>query len=79
MKVVFFAQSRVAAACPEFHLPVEGSLTPAEFWARLIAVFPDLAPLRKTARLARCETYLSDDERLQPQDEIAVIPAVSGG
>ncbi len=79
MKIVFHAQSRDAAGCAEFDLPAEGDLLPAELWLRLEKRFPRLAPLRKTARLARRETYLGGDEPLHPQDEIAVIPAVSGG
>jgi len=38
----------------------------------LVEMFPGLAVLQKSARIARRETYL-------PDDEIAVIPPVSGG
>jgi len=79
MKVVFYAQSREAAGCAEFDLPEERDLTQPELWAWLIDAFPRLAPLQKTARLARREIYLQGDEVLHAQDEIAVIPAVSGG
>ncbi len=79
MKVIFFAQSRQAAGCAGSQLPAEHPLTANEFWDRLIAAYPGLAPLRKTSRLARNETYLDSDALLHPGDEIAVIPAVSGG
>ncbi len=79
MKVLFFAQSREATGCAEFFLPVQGALNPSEFWTELINRFPALQSLRKSARLARNETYLQTDETLQPGDEIAVIPPVSGG
>jgi molybdopterin converting factor small subunit len=79
MKVLFFAQSRLAAGCEESLLPAERPLTTAEFWDRLVAAHPPLAPLRKTARLARHATYLAPDDLLHPEDEVAIIPAVSGG
>jgi MoaE-MoaD fusion protein len=79
MKVFFFAQSRQAAGCEDYVLEVEKPLTETEFWAVLIAVFPALAPHQKTSRLARGEAYLQRGEHLQPTDEIAVIPPVSGG
>jgi len=79
MKVLFFAQSREAAGCDEFQLEVARPLTESEFWALLVKAFPKLASHQKTARLARHETYLLPHELLQPADELAVIPPVSGG
>lgn len=79
MKVVFFAQSRQAAGRDEWQIEATHAMTIPEFWARLREAFPALAPLEKTARLARRETYLLPGERIEPQDEIAVIPPVSGG
>lgn len=79
MKVLFFAQSRLAAGRSEYELPTRADLSQEEFWRMLIDSFPDLAPHRKTARLARRETYLSVGESIRPGDEIAVLPPVSGG
>ena len=79
MKVLFFAQSREAAGSDRCHLKANFPLTQADFWALLIAACPALAPFEKTARLARNGTYLQSDELLNPDDEIAVIPPVSGG
>jgi molybdopterin converting factor subunit 1 len=79
MKVLFFAQAREAAGCAEGQLKADRPLAVPEFWTRLVADFPRLAPLRKTARLARAEEYLQEGDLLQPGDEIAVIPPVSGG
>lgn len=79
MKVLFFAQSRQLAGCDEAVLNVDGPLTQLEFWARLIKVFPALSVQQPSARLARQESYLQGDEPLYPEDEIAIIPPVSGG
>jgi molybdopterin converting factor subunit 1 len=79
MKVLFFAQSRQAAGCADFVLKTDRPLTQPEFWEMLLRALPGLASQQKTIRLARRETYLQNDELLQPGDEIAVIPPVSGG
>jgi len=79
MRVFFFAQSREAAGCDEYQLEVAKPVAQAEFWRILVAELPKLTSFQKTARLARHETYLHIDELLNPDDEIAVIPPVSGG
>jgi molybdopterin synthase sulfur carrier subunit len=79
MKVLFFAQSRQITGCDNYRLKTDQPVTESEFWTLLVKAFPDLASQQKTARLARQETYLQRDELLQPNDEIAVIPPVSGG
>jgi len=79
MKVLFFAHSRQAAGCADYVLKTDAALTQAQFWTMLIAACPGLAAQQKTARLARKETYLQSGDLLQPDDEIAVIPPVSGG
>lgn len=79
MKVLFFAQSRQAAGRDHCHLKTNLPVTQSDFWTLLIEAFPGLAPHQNTARLARGETYLQNDELLNPDDEIAVIPPVSGG
>jgi molybdopterin converting factor subunit 1 len=79
MKVLFFAQSREAAGRDHINLEIGRPVSQSEFWAALIAALPTLAPHQKTARIARHETYLQPGESLQPTDEIAIIPPVSGG
>ncbi len=79
MKILFFAQARLAAGRGEGELALDRALSIPEFWQRLRQEFPALGPLEKTARLARGEAYLAPGEMLQPADEIAVIPPVSGG
>jgi molybdopterin converting factor subunit 1 len=79
MKVLFFAQSREVAGCDFCDLKTDSPLTQVEFWTKLIEAYPGVDPHRRTARLARNEAYLQSDELLQPDDEIAIIPPVSGG
>jgi len=79
MKVLLFAQSRLAAGTDECILKPDGVVTQAEFWTLLEKTYPALAAHRKSARLARNGAYLEEGEFLHPDDEIAVIPPVSGG
>ena len=79
MKVLFFAQSRQITGRDDYRMSVGQPVTEAEFWTALIASFPGLAVCRKTARLARHESYLQAGDLIQPGDEIAIIPPVSGG
>ncbi len=79
MKVLLFAQARAAAGTDlcEVKLPV--AVISSGFWSVLLKQCPALAPFEKTSRLARNGTYLQGDELIDPNDEIAVIPPVSGG
>ena len=79
MKVLFFAQSREIAGCDHQPISPHKALTQDELWLALDALFPGMATLKKTTRLARNETYLQAGELLYPGDEIALIPPVSGG
>lgn len=79
MRVLMFAQLRdvVGAAAAEVDAP--RALTGRELWERLIAAHPALAAHRGTARLARNGEYAGPDTVLDPADEVALIPPVSGG
>jgi len=79
VKILFFAQSRLAVGCGECILKTDRTITQAEFWAMLGTIYPALRSQEKAARLARKEIYLQADDLLFPDDEIAVIPPVSGG
>ena len=79
MKVLFFAQSREAAGCHQYTLKIDAPISTSEFWTLLVKAHPKLEALKKSARLARDETYLQENDLLRPADEIAVIPPVSGG
>jgi molybdopterin converting factor subunit 1 len=79
MKILFFAQSREAAGCSDYEMSIAKPLTQSELWRQLSETFPGLVPQRKVSRLARNGTYVQEGELLNPEDEVAVIPPVSGG
>lgn len=79
MRVLFFAQLRQVTGTVEVEEPSETQLTQAELWHHLIRKFPGLAPHQSSVRLARNGHYALGDELLEPSDEVALIPPVSGG
>jgi len=79
MKILFFASGREAAGVAEFELETSEALSSGEVWERLIAQFPSLEFVRGTARLARNGEYASGETRFHAEDEVAILPPVSGG
>jgi molybdopterin converting factor subunit 1 len=79
LRVLYFAQARKDAGCSEATMALDGPITQEQFWAMQISGLPALAAHEKSARLARNGTYMAPCELIQPDDEIAVIPPVSGG
>jgi len=78
VKILFFAQAADAARTREYTCPLERAHADA-LWEQLLAVFPDLAPLRPSIRLARNGRYAAEGEEFRGGDEVALIPPVSGG
>ena len=79
MKILYFAQAAEQARCREEAWEMEAAMTQGEFWAELEKRHPGLADLRPLCRLAcNCE-YLEPAGVIQPGDEVAIIPPVSGG
>lgn len=79
MTVLYFAHARRLTGVSQEEIPVTAPLTSAAFWELLTQRHPALAPLRTSSRLARGNDFLPFDARIEPTDEIAVIPPVSGG
>ena len=79
MTVLYFAHARRITGVSQEEIPVAEPLTSSALWDQLIQRHPDLAPLRHISRLARNDDFLPSDATIEPTDEIAVIPPVSGG
>jgi len=79
MKVLYFAQAGEAAGCREEQWEIHSPLTLDEFWLEAVSRHPGLALLRDQCRVASGMTYLLAGEQIEPQQETAVIPPVSGG
>ncbi len=79
LRVLFFGPVRVQLGTSAVDLPCAGSLSPDGLWTLLLGSYPELKPIRSAIRLTRNGEFLAPDAPLQPGDEIALIPPVSGG
>lgn len=79
MKLLFFAHAAQFVGCREEHWELASPLSPDQFWSELERRHPGAGALRASCRLARNREYLSPEDWLQPGDEVAIIPPVSGG
>jgi len=78
MRILFFAQLRdvTGVDCAE----VDGAgLDAAALWDKLVECWPGLAVHRSDTRLARNAAYARPGEVFAADDEVALIPPVSGG
>lgn len=79
MRVVYFAGAAAAAGLREEFWETRDPISEGEFWDWAVARHPALGALRHACRLARNQVYLEPGESLHPEDEVAVLPPVSGG
>jgi molybdopterin converting factor subunit 1 len=79
MKVLFFAQIRDFTGRAECDLPVSEPVGADELWSALDRLFPRIAKFRSSTRLARNSNFADDREIFQADDEVALLPPVSGG
>jgi molybdopterin converting factor subunit 1 len=78
MRVLFFAQLKDATGCDSVELPAP-ALNMEQLWAELLRKFPALAAYRAQVRLARNWEYAAPGTIFNRDDEVALIPPVSGG
>lgn len=79
MRVLFFAQLKDVTGCDSAEITLASSLNTEQFWAALLKKFPKLTAYRSSVRLAKNCEYAAADEKFRENDEIALIPPVSGG
>jgi molybdopterin converting factor subunit 1 len=79
MQVLFFAQLKDATSCDSVELAIAAPLNVEQLWAALLERFPALASHRASVRLARNLEYASPQTLFSHDDEVALIPPVSGG
>ena len=79
MRVLYFAQARLATTLSEENLETSSPLFAQNLWQELVRRHPKLADLQSSCRLARNGHFLKPGELLEPGDEVAVLPPVSGG
>ena len=78
MKIACFGIAREIAGGPYLQLPDVAGRTVADLKRELIAAHPAFGELVSFA-VARNEAYAGDDEIIRADDEVVIIPPVSGG
>ncbi len=79
LRILAFGPVRAQLGADRLDIVCEDSVSQDELWSLLLELHPGLKPFRATIRLAREGEFLPPDARLQPGEEIALIPPVSGG
>jgi len=79
MKILVFAHLKDVLGCSQIECPIRGPVTLDAFWNRLLEDYPVLSEHRQTLRVSRNLEFVTADALLSENDEIALIPPVSGG
>lgn len=78
MRVLFFAQLRELAGVAQTEIEADGVEADA-VWSAITERWPRLNEHRQSTRLARNGAYAAPGEIFRANDEVALIPPVSGG
>ena len=79
MRILFFAQLKDATHCESAEMNLPSSLNTEQLWVELLKQFPALAVHRASVRLAKNQEYADAETQFSNDDEVALIPPVSGG
>ena len=79
IRIQFFSYFRDLAGCQGTDMDVPAATTLGELQERLMARFPNLAPMRRSALLAVGVAYEARDYILREGDEVSFFPPVQGG
>lgn len=79
IRLRLFAAAREAAGQDAAVLELPDPAVAADVWPAALLAFPRLAALRDSAVLAVNLEYALPDHPLAPDDEVAIIPPISGG
>ncbi len=77
--VLLFGPAREAAGCSQTVMELPTPVTAAKVVDALSTAHPNLAPLLGRSRLVVNQRYVDADASIGPDDEVAIIPPVSGG
>src|SRR5258708_37987235 len=79
VRVLFFGAARDAVGCDCLKIQINSAATVAGAFAQLLADYPALARFGNSLLFAVNQEYALPDRRLSDDDELAVLPPVSGG
>jgi molybdopterin converting factor subunit 1 len=79
VEVLLFWAAADRAGTRRVELEIEEGSTLADVWPQLAEMYPDLSSMRDTLAFAVNGEYARMDGRVDPGDEVAILPPVSGG
>ena len=80
IKVLYFAAAKEAIGFDNEMIRFTHAPTLSELQAKLYSLYPQLEPLKPYLRWALNQSFIEDETiLLSDQDEIAIIPPISGG
>src|SRR5216684_1962269 len=79
VRVLFFGAARDATGREELELSLSSPANVASAFAQLLADYPALSRFGNSLLLAVNQEYALPDRKLSDNDELAVLPPVSGG
>ena len=79
IRLRFFASLRERLRRSEAEVTLPDGATVHDLWAALCAQHPQLVELGKSISFAVNQEYVDREHRLSNNDEVALIPPVSGG
>jgi molybdopterin converting factor small subunit len=79
LRVFLLGPLRLTLGVQEFRLTCPPDGSQEALWQLLLERFPALQKSQSAIRIARNHQFLLPGEKLQPGDEVALIPPVSGG
>jgi molybdopterin converting factor subunit 1 len=79
VEVLLFGAAADRAGTRKVRLEIEEGTTLAEVWPLLAERHPGLSSMRDALAFAVNGEYAKMDGRVEPGDEVAVLPPVSGG
>lgn len=78
LEILAFGITRDILGGPTLRLEIPQPMTVGQLRAQLMHQYPALQELSSLG-IARNSQYAADEEFIQPQDEVVLIPPVSGG
>ena len=79
IEVLLFGAAADKAGTRKVSLEVDNAMTLREIWPLLADEHPGLSPMRDTLAFAVNGEYATMEDVVGPNDEVAVLPPVSGG